>query len=62
VKGCKAELTLERKVKVRFSHTRYRALGPELIPDITCSYENTISKKQNSKQQQTTGCLERLVL
>ena len=23
---------LEVKVKVQFSHTRYRALGPELIP------------------------------
>jgi len=23
---------LTRKVKVKFSHTRYRALGPELIP------------------------------
>ena len=26
------EVMLELKVKVKFSHTRYRALGPELIP------------------------------
>jgi len=25
-------VTDEKKVKVKFSHTRYRALGPELIP------------------------------
>jgi len=24
--------SLNKKVKVKFSHTRYRALGPELIP------------------------------
>ena len=26
------KLRLRLKVKVKFSHTRYRALGPELIP------------------------------
>ena len=34
VRSHRAALALHRilKVKVKFSHTRYRALGPELIP------------------------------